>query len=221
MSEGLLSVQLPAVLITVTAFLLGVLWARPSLTAARGGKVLAFVVFFLLPSVCLWAGASLHLESSKSTEFCLSCHVMEPYGETLWLDDETALPAGHFQNRRIDRDHACFTCHTQYTLFGDYKAKLAGLQHLYVYYLGEVPEKIELYEPYQNRECLHCHQGARSYEVMHEDYAAELRSNELSCLECHDVAHPLEGLAEAPRWHGAQGAGDAGAGESTGGEGSS
>ena len=195
-----IAVQSLGLLMALTAILLGLLTARPGLVASRTGRILAFVVFFLLPAACLWAGMTLHLESSKSTEFCLSCHVMEPYGESLWVDDASALPAGHFQNRQLDREQACFTCHTQYTMFGDYKAKWAGLQHLYVYYLGQVPEKIELYEPYQNRECLHCHGGARSYEVAHEDYAGELRSNEISCLECHDVAHAVSELEGAARW---------------------
>ena len=186
-----LPVQILAVLLAVTAVLVGILWARPTVASSRPGRILAFVAFFLLPAACLWAGLGLHLESSKSTEFCLSCHVMEPYGQSLELEDPTAIPAIHFQNRLIDRDQACFTCHTQYTMFGDTKAKLAGLQHLYVYYLGEIPDPIELYEPYQNRECLHCHLGAKSFTVMHEDYEAELLSNEMSCLECHDVAHEV------------------------------
>ena len=52
---------------------------------------------------------------------------MEVYGESLLLADERHLPAAHFQNGRVDREHACFTCHTQYTLFGDMKAKMTGL----------------------------------------------------------------------------------------------
>ncbi len=195
-----IALQSLGALMALTAVLLGILTARPVLATSRMGRILAFVVFFLLPAACLWAGMTLHLESSKSTDFCLSCHVMEPYGESLWVDDASALPAVHFQNRLIDRDRACFTCHTQYTMFGDYKAKWAGLQHLYVYYLGEMPEKIELYEPYQNRECLHCHNGARSFESAHEDYSTELRAGEISCLECHDVVHAVSELDGAERW---------------------
>ena len=125
-----LPTQLLGVLIAITALLLATVVARPSVTHSRAGKILSFLAFFLLPSACLWAGFALHLESSKSTDFCLSCHVMEPYGESLWLEEPTALPAAHFQNRLIDRERACFTCHTQYTMFGDAKAKLAGLKHL-------------------------------------------------------------------------------------------
>ena len=52
------------------------------------------------------------------------------------------LAAGqHYQNNRIPRDKACFTCHTDYTLFGDAKAKLRGLRHVYVNYLGRSPRR--------------------------------------------------------------------------------
>ena len=89
---------------------------------------------------------------------------MEPYGRSLLVDDPAYVPARHFQNNRVPRDDACFTCHTNYTLFGDYKAKLRGLRHVYVNYIGTIPKQIKLYDPYNNRECLHCHGGARTFE---------------------------------------------------------
>jgi nitrate/TMAO reductase-like tetraheme cytochrome c subunit len=175
---------------------------RPSLTAARGGRILAFLAFLVLPLLATAMGLSAHMEQSKTTEFCLSCHVMEPYGRSLQVDDETWLPAQHYQNNRIPRDKACFTCHTDYTLFGDAKAKLRGLRHVYVNYIGEIPEKIELYEPYNNRECLHCHAGARSFEEseLHKEMRADLGTNSTSCLECHDAAHNVHELEGKTLW---------------------
>lgn len=190
--------------IVAIAFLLLFL-IRPTLTAARGGKILAFGGFFVLPVLATLIGLGSHVESSKSTSFCLSCHEMRPYGESLKLDDPGYLPAHHYQQRRIDRDRACFTCHTTYTMFGDARAKLNGLKHLYVHYLGEPPAKIALYRPYQNRECLHCHAGARAYEEneMHVESRAELRDNTTSCLECHDQVHDAARVSELPKWEGA------------------
>lgn len=180
-------------IVLVAIALIALVVLRPGLTTTRGGKILAFLALAVIPGLATAMGLSAHMERSKSTEFCLSCHVMEPYGRSLRLDDASALPASHFQNRRIDREHACFTCHTTYTLFGDVKAKMTGLRHVYVNYLGEVPRKIELYEPYNNRECLHCHAGARSFEEsdLHKEIRAELGSNATSCLECHDVVHQV------------------------------
>jgi cytochrome c-type protein NapC len=194
--EVLVAVVLAAIALIVLMVL------RPSLTTVRGGRILAFLAFLVLPMLATAMGLSAHLEQSKSTEFCLSCHVMQPYGQSLQVDDETWLPAQHFQNNRVPRDRACFTCHTDYTMFGDVTAKLRGLRHVYVNYLGDIPEKIELYEPYNNRECLHCHAGARSFEEsdLHKEVRAELGSNTTSCLECHDAAHNVDELKGKPMW---------------------
>ncbi|HEX5760608.1 MAG TPA: NapC/NirT family cytochrome c [Thermoanaerobaculia bacterium] len=191
-----------AVLTLVTVALAALVALRPALTAARGGKVLAFLALLVLPLAMTALGVSAHVERSKSTEFCLSCHVMEPYGESLRVDDASFVPASHFQNNRVPREQACFTCHTDYTMFGDAKAKLRGLRHVYVYYLAGAPEKISLYEPYNNRECLHCHAGARKFEEseLHVEIRDELRTNRTSCLECHDVVHEVDELTGKPLW---------------------
>lgn len=186
----------------IAILLVLVIVRRPGLTAGPGGKALAFVAFFLLPGAVTALGLLGHVERSKQTEFCLSCHIMEPYGESLLADDGDSLVATHFQNRRIPRDEACFTCHTTYTMFGDAKAKLQGLKHVWVNYVGTKPAKIELYAPYANRECLHCHAGARSYEEheMHADDLEGLAAGTTSCLECHDVVHDVENVAGKAAW---------------------
>ncbi len=196
-NAGLVAVVLVAIALIALVAL------RPSLTTARGGRILAFLAFLVLPMLATAMGLSAHMEQSKSTEFCLSCHVMEPYGRSLRVDDAAWLPAQHFQNNRVPRDRACFTCHTDYTLFGDAKAKLRGLRHVYVYYLGAVPEKIQLYEPYSNRECLHCHAGARTFEEsdLHKEMRVDLGSNTTSCMECHDAVHNVGELEGKPLWN--------------------
>jgi cytochrome c-type protein NapC len=189
-------------IVVVTIALIGLLVLRPSLVAARGGKILAFLSLFVLPLVVTGLGTSAQIERSKSTRFCLSCHVMEPYGQSLRVDDPSYVPARHFQNNRVPRDAACFTCHTNYTLFGDYKAKLRGLRHVYVNYIGTIPKQIKLYEPYNNRECLHCHGGARAFEEneVHQPVRDDLAKNTTSCLECHDKIHDVHGLAGVKLW---------------------
>ena len=78
-----------------------------------------------------------------------------------------------------------------------------GFKHLMVNYLGTIPESIELYSPYQNRECLHCHGIARSFKEgeMHVDFLEELRSGETSCLECHSLAHDVVQLDSLDLWN--------------------
>jgi len=192
------------VLIGVTILLVATIAFRPSLTATRSGKQFAFVVYLLLPAVVASMGASEHMERSKQTQFCLSCHVMDPYGRSLHIDDPMYVPAAHFQNARIPREEACYTCHTDYVMYGSLRAKLRGLRHVYVQYFGTIPKTIELYNSYNNRECLHCHAGARSFEdgAVHGPLMASIKSNELSCLSsgCHASIHGVAHLSEMKFW---------------------
>jgi cytochrome c-type protein NapC len=198
------------VFFTVIVALLGLLIAmRPEFTAARGGKIFAFMALCVLPVVSVWAGLDAQLDRSTSTQFCLSCHVMDKFGQSLYVDDKSYIPAAHFQNNFVPRDHACFTCHTDYTMFGDYKAKWRGVHHVLVQYLGTIPkpEDIKLYTPYNNRECLHCHAGARAYEEAsphHKtpDLLSRAASNQLSCMssDCHEFVHDVGDLGSATFW---------------------
>jgi cytochrome c-type protein NapC len=197
------------VLILFSALLAGVLVLRPAITVNPGGKILAFGVLFFLPLFCLMAGMDNELQRSKSTAFCLSCHIMEPYGKSLRVDEPTYLAAAHYQNHRVPADEACYTCHTNYAMFGTFKAKLGGLRHLYVHYLKTepLPQDIKLHEPYNNRECLHCHLGARSFEqgAVHNadpDTLPAVKENRLSCVSsgCHDVVHNVGTLDAVKFW---------------------
>ena len=198
------------VLILFSALLAGVLVLRPAITLHAGGKILAFGVLFFLPLFCLLAGMDNEMERSKSTAFCLSCHIMEPYGKSLHVDDANYLAGAHFQNHRVPADEACYTCHTNYAMFGSFKAKLGGLRHLYVHYLKTEPrpEDIKLHEPYNNRECLHCHLGARSFEqgAVHNadpDTLPAVKTNKLSCVSsgCHNVVHNVGTLDKVKLWN--------------------
>jgi len=196
-------------IVLFSVILIGILVARPAVTLSRGGKMLAFVALFILPIFSGLLGFASEMERSKTTAFCLSCHTMEAYGKSPYVDDPTHIPAAHYQNHRVPKDQACYSCHTQYAMFGTLRVKLYGLKHVLIYYLGKppAPEDIKLYEPYNNRECLHCHAGARSFEegAMHNADPATLpaiKSNQLSCLSCHDVAHDIAHLKDAKFWKG-------------------
>lgn len=185
------------------AFIASVVF-RPSVTATREGKILAFLAFFIMPIAAAAVGTTEHFERSKQTKFCLSCHIMEPYGKSLYIDDSAYLPAAHFQNHRVPPNEACYTCHTDYALFGTIRVKLAGMKHLYVYYLETPKYPIHLYRSYNNRECLHCHAGARSFESSptHMAMMDDLKANRLSCISsgCHDNVHNIEKLPEQKFW---------------------
>jgi len=139
-----------------------------------------------------------HIERSKTLAFCTSCHVMEKYGKSLHVDDASYLPAAHFQNNRVPRDKACYTCHTDYTLYGGFKSKLRGLRHLYVQYLGKIPEKIVLYNAYNNRNVstvTAAREASRKSNSQSGRWQTRSdQSNQRSCLStgCHEVAHRVE-----------------------------
>ena len=202
---GLTSILIAIIIVGV--ILIGVLIIKPSITITRGGKILAFVSFLIFPVLGGSIGVSEHVERSKSTEFCTSCHVMKDYGKSLLIDDPSYIPAGHFQNNRVPRDSACYTCHTDYAMYGGFRAKLRGLRHVYAQYVGKIPEKVELYNPYNNRECLHCHSGARSFEEgathnLEEGRLDLMKSNKLSCLStgCHSATHDVKNLPNLTFW---------------------
>jgi hypothetical protein len=96
-------------------------------------------------------------------------------------------------------------------MFGTINAKLKGLRHLWVQYIGTIPKtgEIKLYEPFNNRECLHCHLGQRRFEeTTHHDKTpalpTDIKSGKQSCISagCHEFIHDVEALNDAPMWKG-------------------
>lgn len=197
------------VLLVLSMALALALVVRPQIGLTRAGRGFAFVALLLLPGTAALLGVERHIETSKSTDFCLSCHAMTLHGKSLRVDDDSLLVAAHFQGGRIPRDTACFACHTTYTMYGDFAAKLRGLKHVWVNYVKGPPKEgdIRLYSPYHNRECLHCHAGARRFEQgkvhrLEPGRMDKIRRNELSCISkgCHDVIHEVGGLDGLEEW---------------------
>jgi cytochrome c-type protein NapC len=183
---------------------------KKNISQTREGKMLAFVALLVLPVVSVWGGFEAHLDRAESTQFCLSCHVMTQFGQSLHYDDKSYIPALHFENNFVPRDHACYTCHTDYAMFGAVKAKFNGLHHIFVQYFGTVPkpEDIKLYKPFPNETCLHCHLGARKFEEVNghhktPDMLDKVKSGKLSCISsgCHDTVHEIGDLKDAKFWH--------------------
>jgi hypothetical protein len=100
--------------------------------------------------------------------------------------------------------HLLFLRHTSTLYTGGLKAKFRGLHHIYVEYLGTAHQPIKLYTPFNNRECLHCHLGARSFEqgVTHSALMNDIKSNQMSCVSsgCHDMVHDIPHLDKAKFW---------------------
>ena len=191
-----------SVLAVATLAVIAVLVRRPESAGNVGGKILDFLALFVLPGLLLLGGTGRHYEQAKTTRFCLSCHVIQPYGESLRIDDAHFLPAAHYQNKRIPADRACYTCHTNYTMFGDLDDKIRGVKHVWHNFWGSASDPVELYEPYENRACLKCHRGARSYEeqAAHTPFRGDLLAGAKSCLMCHNLVHEITKLDRFQRW---------------------
>lgn len=187
--------------VTAIVVALVLLVTHRRLVGHYAGRIALAVGVLALPMLALVGSGGHAYKASSTTEFCLECHEMHSYGASLFVDDRRSMPAVHYQKRLIDRDQTCFECHTDYAMFGDLKAKANGLRHVWVHFAGDIPETFELYAPYPNYNCLHCHEDGRAFleAPAHRDLVAEMLLGELSCLKCHG-GHDLEKAAAGPFW---------------------
>lgn len=194
--------------IVVTILLVLILLIRPAITAGATGKIVAFIALAVLPCLCLIGGMNAHVQRSEQTQFCISCHSMEPYGRSLYVNDPNYIPAAHFQNHRVPADQACYACHADYTLFGPLKDKLRGVTRIYFQYVSKPPNPIRIPGGYSNGQCLRCHLGARSFQedAIHSAVMDTLTSNQMSCISsgCHDTIHNITALDHLKFWRPAQ-----------------
>ena len=198
---GILICQIVLSIVLASVFLV-----RPSLTHATSWKILAFIGLCVLPVLCIVGGMDTHMQRSEQTRFCVSCHVMVPYGQSLYVDDPSHLPAQHFQNHRVPADTACHSCHADYSIYGPMKDKLQGLKRIYMQYVSTPPDPAVIRIPggFKNDQCLHCHLGARNFEenAIHSAMMGSIKSGESSCLTsgCHDTVHDVANLDHLKFW---------------------
>ncbi len=195
-------VALAAGLAIVAMLLVG----SSALAAQRVGRVVLLVGLVGVPILLSAGNLSYGVVESSKTTFCLSCHEMQRHGKSLFVDDKQALAAVHYQNRLVDRETTCYTCHKDYGLFGDAKAKLNGLRHVWAHYVTGVPQTLALYQPYPNANCLHCHEDARRFleNPPHKPVREALQSGAMSCLACHRVAHDMKKVDAHSFWQAAE-----------------
>ncbi|HCQ00478.1 MAG TPA: hypothetical protein DIT99_07160 [Candidatus Latescibacteria bacterium] len=203
MPEPSLPTAIIVIPIVLAMLMVCLVMIKPSILKDGGGQIVGFCALFLLPISVGLMGGLIQSDQAQTTEYCLSCHIMDDWGKSLHVDDNEFVPADHFQNYLVPQDRSCYVCHSDQVWYGGITAKIRGLKHVYVQYIGDTPEPkdIKLYDPYHNRECLQCHQGARSYEESRHhrkeaDMLTRINTNVLSCMEskCHDIQHNIEEL---------------------------
>ncbi len=154
----------------------------------------------ILPGLAFVLGNLVLMERSKSVDFCGSCHEMTPVVEAV-VGDGDSLAAIHYR-APFPSQEACYVCHSGYGIWGEVRAKGAGLKHMWASLTGSIHYPLAIYEPFDTSSCLGCHAKSRDFRAagVHDDPEIQsmLRSGELSCAgTCHPSAHPPEAL-QAP-----------------------
>jgi nitrate/TMAO reductase-like tetraheme cytochrome c subunit len=182
-----------AACVAAIALVAYVTFARRSAAIEPSDRWMLLIGFVVLAPLAYLLNAGLAVSGAKSVAFCNSCHVMEPYVADLNDPDSEHLAAQHYQFRWIN-DHQCYTCHSDYGLFGDVQAKLAGLRHVWFYTVGGYETPLKIRGTYDNARCLFCHGPVKSYQEIaeHEKNAAEIATSAKSCIggACHVSPHP-------------------------------
>jgi len=152
---------------------------------------LLFMGLVVLPVIVIFFGYSRGMAGMESVNACGGCHVMSAHVRDLRDPASESLAAVHYKNRYIRTDQ-CYTCHSDYGMFGTISAKMDGVRHI-VHYLGgtyQVPLKIA--HPYSNVRCLSCHADSQKFlkSAGHPaDALPQLMSGEVLCVSCHAPAH--------------------------------
>ncbi len=181
----------------VTVLLLLIAASFKGKVETKGRKIFLMVSMVLVPGAWLLAVAVHDIHEMEKVEFCIQCHSMDGYYESLHSDDEDSLVAQHYQNNRVPQKFACYECHADHTpVTGFTKTKMKGLYEAYLEYLGDVEMPVKMHKPYSNVNCLRCHETAKNFRKTHEDDLEDLVADKTSCLECHDVAHVLPAKEE-------------------------
>jgi nitrate/TMAO reductase-like tetraheme cytochrome c subunit len=158
-------------------------------------KALLFGAILVLPVMVVFLATAHGMDESMSVEACGACHAMDGHVADLKNPKSDSLAATHYKNRYIQADQ-CYTCHSDYGMFGTMSAKLEGLGHVYHNITGTYEKPIKIRKPYSNVRCFGCHFGAQNFLAKHDkDEIPNLVSGKDSCLDCHGPAHHAEEAA--------------------------
>jgi cytochrome c nitrite reductase small subunit len=176
--------------------IVGFLVRRPPLTGEV--KLRLFLAMLVLPTTAALLGNTANMETTKKVEFCNSCHVMNTYVADARSAESTSLAATHAR-LELFREDACYGCHADYGMLGGITTKIGGMHHVKDYYLNDWDQPghrgPELYEPYDLRVCVSCHDPLRAgAPLQHRVHADEIRERSISCAAdgCHGPPHPVK-----------------------------
>lgn len=193
--------------VLAAAILIWFLAARPALVPAV--KLVLLMGIGVLPIGAALAGNIVGYEKTQERQFCGSCHVMTPYVEDSNDRNSKTLASLHARSPWFG-DRNCYTCHSDYGLFGTITTKIGGMKHVIHYYgtyrnmpLSESLHRIQLYKPFTNLPCLQCHSTETASFLAKKDHKSaldDLRARRISCASegCHGPSHPFSKEKKTP-----------------------
>ena len=152
---------------------------------------LLFLGICVTPAPVMVLSSAVGLEQAKAVDFCKSCHVMGSFIADMEHPASGRLAALHFKNRYI-QDHHCYTCHTDYGLFGTVEAKIGGLAHIWRETAGTYRLPVRMKEGYRFTICLNCHGQSQKFieQKAHAGIVERILGGETTCTACHGPSHP-------------------------------
>lgn len=189
------------------AILAGVVIAAGLVALVRGRlpDALSYSGLLLLPLFGYALGNLNLLEESKRVEFCGSCHEpMAPLVEAMRAD-MPFLSSKHYRSGAVPHDSACYRCHGGYGLWGDAKAKFAGIRHMIHTVTGNYEYPLKKVGTFDISSCLDCHAQAAPFQSQkaHQDPNLQkmLLTGQIGCVGlCHPAPHPPQALEGPAAW---------------------
>jgi hypothetical protein len=167
-----------------------------TLAAHRGrlagfrARLLLFIGVCCVPFPAALMSAAVGREQSKAVAFCDSCHLMGAFVADMKDADSRSLSALHFRNRYIQNEH-CYSCHTDYGLFGTLEAKVGGMAHVWSEFSGAGSGAVRPKTNYRFTICLNCHGQSAKFvqQKAHGGVVDKVMDGRAACTECHSLSH--------------------------------
>ena len=186
------------------------LW-RALLRPSARWSVLALVVIGMVVGIALIVLPHVGIKLTSSTEFCVSCHSMQPVYEEY-------KQSAHFQNASGVRAE-CHDCHIPSDIPGMVKRKLEASNDIYQTFVAhsiDTPEKFEAkraelaerewarMKENNSATCRSCHNyDAMDHAKQHPEAARQMKiaaKDNQSCIDCHKgIAHQLPDMSSGFR----------------------
>jgi cytochrome c nitrite reductase small subunit len=165
----------------------------------RMGDSLKAVGLVALPLTAFALADAVLLERSKNTDFCMSCHVMEPLLAVV-SETEPTLASVHISRGALRTHQSCYGCHSGYGLWGDVEAKLAGVGHMVATVTGRYELPLRIHGRFDIDACLACHAEGVGFRRVSAHRLADVQrallDGQMGCSgPCHPAAHPPVALS--------------------------